>query len=529
MTQSDVTYVTGLWDLSRPGRDFGSHYLHYFSQLLELDIALYIFADESLKDWVFERRSEKNTVFHGFSLDEIKHFYQDHWDATQKIRTDSEWQSQAEWLRQSPQATLEFYNPIVQSKLPWLNDVTFFDPFKSEEYFWIDAGITHTVRADLLSEVLGMPRSNRFIFLTYPHHGDSEIHGFDRTGMNQYCNMNFVDRISRGGFFGGDKFHINTLNGIYHELLKETQDAGYMGTEESIFTIMSYRHPEIIKTFELENGLLQPYFEDLRSHSLTQETILYIQTYNTPEQVRCLLESMNQYDPDLLKRPKVVLLDNSDDPEVEAGYQSLCGEFPFIERLKRDNPGITGGRVLAAEHFETTDAVQYLYFEDDMMLFDGHSTDRQGFPRRIDGLYQKLCKIMEAEGFDFLKLNFQELYAINTTNTAWFNVSQRVRQKAWPDTSSGPPYTQFDRIKSMYGLAYASGDIFYANWPHIMSRSANRRIFLDQKIQHPSEHNVMAHCYELWMQGDLNVAVLLASPIEHNRIHDYDRTARKEY
>ena len=39
-----------------------------------------------------------------------------------------------------------------------------------------------------------------------------------------------------------------------------------MGTEESIFTIMVYRHPELIGYSEIEeNGLIGKFFEDLKN------------------------------------------------------------------------------------------------------------------------------------------------------------------------------------------------------------------------------------------------------------------------
>ena len=42
-----------------------------------------------------------------------------------------------------------------------------------------------------------------------------------------------------------------------------------MGTEESIFTLMLYKHPSIFSYTEIEgNGLMGKFFEDLKNDSL---------------------------------------------------------------------------------------------------------------------------------------------------------------------------------------------------------------------------------------------------------------------
>ncbi|NCX92920.1 MAG: hypothetical protein EBX03_15305, partial [Rhodobacteraceae bacterium] len=60
-------------------------------------------------------------------------------------QTSEKWLNQAGWLQNSPQAVNEWYNPIVQSKMFLLNDVTIWNPFNTDYFFWLDAGITNTV------------------------------------------------------------------------------------------------------------------------------------------------------------------------------------------------------------------------------------------------------------------------------------------------------------------------------------------------------------------------------------------------
>ena len=111
-----------------------------------------------------------------------------------------------------------------------------------------------------------------------------------------------------------------------------------------------------------------------------------------------------------MQRTKKFLLDNSTDLSTTPEYLELCDKYGF-EHIKKDNIGITGGRVFIAEHFHETDLEYYMFFEDDMFFYIGpDSTCRNGFSRKIKNLYDKVLQVMFKEEFDFLKFNFTEFY-----------------------------------------------------------------------------------------------------------------------
>ena len=96
----------------------------------------------------------------------------DFYEKIQNIRTNPDWYNQSGWLKDSTQAKLEMYNPLVMSKMFMLNNVTIWNPFQSEYFFWIDAGITNTVHYgyfthdkvfNLLPEFI--ETNNDFVFL----------------------------------------------------------------------------------------------------------------------------------------------------------------------------------------------------------------------------------------------------------------------------------------------------------------------------------------------------------------------------
>lgn len=555
----NLTIVTGLWNIGRPNRSFET-YLQHFENVLKIPNFLYIYAPPELEAFIWERRSKENTFIKIMDLEDLKSFYGPLWIPTQKIRKNSDWYSQAEWLKDSPQAVCEWYNPIVQSKMPMLNDATISNPFSTEYFMWLDAGITNTVYENYFIEnkVLNKINSylNSFLFLSYPYVANKEIHGFEYEAMNRYA-QNQVDYVCRGGLFGGHKDFIANANGMYWNILNSSLQEGLMGTEESIFTIMSYLDPSTYRRYALdENGLIIKFIQALDGETIQLEevnrkynspygfyhkekdkTSLYVLGFNFPEQFKTLIDSFQKH-PEWLSRSRKILVNNSDSNIAIAEYDSLCKKYGFEHIITGKNLGICGGRQFVAEHFQESDSKYYMFFEDDMCLHEPSENlhCRNGFRCYIPNLYDKIHHIMAREDFDYLKLSFTEVYMDNNLQVSWYNVPQIVRTKIWPEYDKLPingldfncPRTEFKNINCYQELSYITGNIYYANWPMIVSRNGNKKMFLDIKWQHPYEQTWMSQIFQDHIEGKYKSAVLLASPINHNRIFHYSPETRKE-
>ena len=90
------------------------------------------------------------------------------------------------------------------------------------------------------------------------------------------------------------------------------------------------------------------------------------------------------------------------------------------------------------------------------------------------------------------------------------------------------PRTQFKNINMLDGLAYISGEIYYANWPMIVNREGNKKMFINTKWAHPYEQTWMSHIFQETLKGEINPAVLLASPVTHERFKYYKPEERIE-
>jgi len=327
---------------------------------------------------------------------------------------------------------------------------------------------------------------------------------------------------------------------------------GLMGTEESLFTILTYQYPEIIQYYEIDgNGLLGKFFENLKNDTLTVKTTgdntpninvldtskvgLYVITFNSPTQFETLVQSMIEYDKDFIDKPKKFLLDNSTDLSTTPKYIELCEKYGF-EHIKKDNLGICGGRQFIADHFDQS-GLDYMWFSEDDMFFQNKPNEicKNGFNRYVPKLYKKSLEISQKENFDFLKINFTEFYGDNGTQWSWYNVPQHIRLELFPEKPTlpkqglgNPPKTKFNNIKSHKGIPYIDGEVYYCNWTQLVNRIGNKKMFINTTWAHPHEQTWMSHIYQLTKKGEINPGLLLLTPVEHNRFEFYDGKLRKE-
>jgi hypothetical protein len=560
---NNLTVVTGLWDIGRNGRPF-EHYIEHLKNFLDIPQNLFIFIEQKYEYLVWEKRSRENTYVKVFELEDVKNFYGPHWEPTQRIRTNPEWYNQTGeegWLKKSPQASLEWYNPIVMSKLPMLHDVSIWNPFNTDNFIWLDAGITNTVYEKYFTENDCLNKINDFIdpflFLSYPYDTNDEVHGFRHDVMKEICGEP-VKYVCRGGLFGGTKAAIREANGEYYALVQSTLGKGLMGTEESIFTMMAYLFPHKYKRYSLDyNGLVVKFVQDLLENKAVLEIVpeqkvnivnrhvdptrlkmsVYMLTFNFPHQVEHTIKTWLKHEK-WITNTRNILIDNSTNEEARIANRELCEKYNFEHIITNENTGINGGRFRAAQHFQESDSDYYLFLEDDMGVYSLEEKGfcRNGFRKYVPNLYDKVLKIIHGSDIDFLKLSYTEVYMDNNIQVSWYNVPQETRTRDWPDYDKLPetgldpnaPRTELKNIEVVDELSYLTGDIYYCNWPMIVGKKGNQKMFLDTTWARPYEQTWMSYMYQETKKGNLKPAILLASPIHHNRIAHYKPEERRE-
>ena len=544
-----TTIVTGLWDLGRGNltgwakRDF-KQYKDRFFDLLQCDANMCIWIPRELEEevWKVKSRTPDNTKVYYKELSDFKTWFP-FFDKVQEIRNSDKWKNFAGWLPDSPQAALEFYNPMMMCKMFMVNDSAILNPFDSKYFYWIDGGITSTVGTGYFTDDKVFDKLpaytdsvDKFTVITYPYTSNEEIHGFERKAMARHCNTEYVDYVARGGFWGGKKEMIHKINDMYYGVLQGTMNDNLMGADECLFTILAHQNPNIINKFPVAgNGLIWPFFEFLKNfkepeivdliipkvnaedveYIQTAEEIklnrsgdgtnLYIVTFNSPPQLQLLFDSIEKSNPEIL-RSKKYLIDNSIDVSTVPEYDKIASKYGF-EVIRKGNLGVCGARQWAAQHFHDSDSKYIVWFEDDMFLVDKIQLCRNGLNQHVDNWLSKGINIIEKENLDFLKLSFSEFFGDHHKQWAWHNVPGDIREKYFPNNAE--PRLRWNISGCREGLSYLIGEVYYSNWPSIMTKAGNYKVFLETVYASPFEQTLMSGCFQLSKKGRIRSGVLM--------------------
>ena len=238
----NTNLVTGFWNI-RPDRD-ESVYLDSFKNVLSIPHNISVFIPKVYEPFVLEARQGllEKTDINIVELEHIKDIYfTKYWHRVEKIRTDPEWINSTNWLKKTPQCFSEWYNPIVMSKVFFVEDAHNKNIFDSETYIWIDAGITQHIPKEFVCEDSINNFSDHIktaAFTAFEYKDHPEVHGFKYEGFVKYT-QSIPNFVCRATIFGFNKNYVSQFVMEYRDLLYDTLSRGYLGTEESIFTLMA--------------------------------------------------------------------------------------------------------------------------------------------------------------------------------------------------------------------------------------------------------------------------------------------------
>ncbi len=160
-----------------------------------------------------------------------------------------------------------------------------------------------------------------------------------------------------------------------------------------------------------------------------------------------------------------------------------------------------------------------------MLLVDEIKICRNGLNMHINDWLSKCIRIIELENLDFIKVSYSEFFGDHHKQWAWHNVPADMKRKYFPD---GEHRMRWNKSGCVNGVSYLIGDVYYSNWPSVMTKAGNYKIFIETDYEFPYEQTIMSHAFQLMKGGRLRAAVLMASVINHNRVYHYDGSIRKE-
>jgi hypothetical protein len=250
---------------------------------------------------------------------------------------------------------------------------------------------------------------------------------------------------------------------------------------------------------------------------------LYILTYNTPKQFAYWCDAFVAAYPAVFKGCKKYVINNSDDLRTLLPYQTLFEQYGFEVIKTYANTGICGGRFLAAQHFDQSEAEYMIFFEDDMLMRPKTAKlCKAGLRTYHPQLFELSLEIMQHEQLSYLKLCFSEVYGNNSQNlvgAAFADLNER-KEALGIDTDIMPS-TQIAHLNTHNQLPYAVGNFHYLNWPLIFSKQGNKTLFLDNIDRFKHESAWIRTAFYGLRDGHLKAGCLLATPILHHRKYSY--------
>jgi hypothetical protein len=250
---------------------------------------------------------------------------------------------------------------------------------------------------------------------------------------------------------------------------------------------------------------------------------LYTLTYNTPKQFAYWCDAFVAAYPAVFEGCKKYVINNSDDLRTQAAYETLFEQHGFEVIKTYANTGICGGRFLAAQHFDQSEAEYMVFFEDDMLMRKNtNKLCKAGFRTYHPQLFEHSITIAQNENLSYLKLCFSEVYGFNSHNLvgAAF-VDPAERAQALGVEADVMPYTQISHLNIFDTLPYAVGSFHYFNWPILFSKQGNRTLFLENIAKYKHESVWARAAFYALRDGHLKAGCLLATPILHHRKYSY--------
>ena len=279
---NQVTFVSALFNIDRVDGRKWEEYLKWFDVTLKLRVPMVLFITEDLVDFVRERRGDDITVNMdggvGGSwtandqteiiiqdIDKIPYYYLKD-DIQGILDSDSYKEDMSDTDRIECKQAM--YSVIQYSKFPWLTKAAELNPFKSDYFFWLDAGASrffdgYDLTQDYPSKEAGESLSNMgesfLVQMNTEYYKDlSDAKTLDNNYL--YDNRSYV----LGSMFGGHKKSLFKVCDMVHNvLMNDMIDNNTINNEQIALGYLIKKYPDEFALYERTNGKHMDLFQEL--------------------------------------------------------------------------------------------------------------------------------------------------------------------------------------------------------------------------------------------------------------------------
>ena len=200
-----VTMVTALFDIDREKKGDGrkiSEYLNWLKKTLQLNCNLFIVTEEKFHKFIIDNRPKDYATC--VKIDKMNNAkYYKYLDRMKEILESEEYKRRIAHPNRV-ECKLPEYNIVQYSKFGWLEDCIDLNPFNSEYFFWMDAGLSRFFGKINLKQFFPLDRRMKIL---QKSNNKFVIQG--RVNLRNYIiDDDFkwkADNLLKGGVFGGHK------------------------------------------------------------------------------------------------------------------------------------------------------------------------------------------------------------------------------------------------------------------------------------------------------------------------------------
>jgi len=253
---NDISVVTTAIDLGRGDRDFETHYMGSLARILQSRHPIILYGEERYFAKIKELRGNRGPL-DLIKFDKSDLEAQPFFDPIKRIVESTEWVNQSSWMKDSVISD-PYYIPLTLMKHHFMLHTT--QMSGSSYYYWVDAGMysSYNVPNDMDTYYFTKIPKDRFFMTSFPYLTDSEVHGYDIDKLSARAGGQ-PGYVCRATLYGGTREQIVKLAKLFYDEVNVAINLGTIGAEESIYTILCARHPELFTRHNMPNGDINNY------------------------------------------------------------------------------------------------------------------------------------------------------------------------------------------------------------------------------------------------------------------------------
>jgi len=246
---NNVTIVTAFFDIGRETNGDGrklADYLEWIKKTLQLNCNLFIVTEKKFVDFMKDNRPSKYNTYIKEDILENASYYK-YLPQMKEILNSEDYKTRIAYPNRV-ECKLAEYNVIQYSKFGWLADAIKENPFNSDYFFWMDAGISRF----FYNMKLQNPYPNNISFSNFFDDNEDNFIIQQRKDLQRYTiDEEFIwkaDNLFKGGMFGGKKNQVmKVATELEHIFVKKMLNKNNVNNEQLSLVLLWKEQPELFK------------------------------------------------------------------------------------------------------------------------------------------------------------------------------------------------------------------------------------------------------------------------------------------